>query len=1477
MKYCCSFFSVLLFLIIGYSTAAQTFTVTEAFDYDDGSAPYCLREAIRLVNESPSNTQKIINFALTDDGLPTDNMIFQYDLPHILNNNVTINGYNSTTDSKIRLLGNKEISDKCISFGPDNSMPNSNLNNSINNVIFDKFLIPLRFQGSTNFLATECEFYCTSMFLSGGNTMIECRQSNTGQLDNNLILPQYFGSKPDNVTNTKGIALYNDCSLIQINNNQIHQCDQGIELFSASSINITSNITRFINGQISRFGNLYFCIVGNSMNISFGGAGNENLIYGLSETQYYDVGISCDNVSNILVYENSFDCLTVPIQNSDASMTIDYVYSNAAGGSGVPGEVVYIYQSGTFSSDFNNPRCNICTNGYLFIGTAEVNDKGYWCLNYPTSLTLIPDDYITGYSIMPPIGNNQGNTSDFVTGCHNANDQCPTLDISINNTLESCIQMCYDATVLQNGVPVSNSENISYQWFLPGSGEEYTPEVCVLNEGTLTLRVTYKCCSYQLDEIVEFPNINLTVTPVNADCNNNFGSASVSVSSGQSPFVFTINTIPPQTSGSIFQNNYNFTNIPVGDYIATVQDANNCSTTMSFTIEGSSSLMLALFKTDATCNQNNGSASAVVTGGAPPITFLWETGASTETITNLQPGTYSITVTDINQCIAIDSITINASDGPAIIITKMDATCGNSDGSASVQITGGMSPYDILWSNGEITSTINGLAQGIYSVTVTDNNNCVVTGDVTINSENGPTLNITKTDASCDLTNGTATITIDGGATPYIIDWSNGENTLSIQGLIPGLYSVTVTDAAGCQASEMITINSVPGPNVTIDVTDANCGQNDGSATAVVSSGLPPFTYLWSNGSLDSSITGVIAGQYTVTVTDANDCIDIETATINSAGGPLVEITKTDANCGQSNGSAISNVTLGAIPYKYLWSNGSMDSSISSVIAGEYTVTVTDANGCVVIATTTINSTGGPSVEITIINAICGQSNGSAAAIVTLGAEPYKFIWSNGSIDSAISGLMAGQYTLTVTDANNCIEIATATINSIGGPSVEITKNDAICGSASGTASASISGGLDPYVILWSNGATTAEISNLLPGNYQITVTDFQGCITIKSVEIISIGNTLTAQSIVTSTSCGIDNGTVLLTISGGVSPFQFTINGPSGPLQNNEVTSSSLFETLTAGSYSYLILDGNGCSTSGTFILGNSQSVDFVISQQGFQCAQKSGTLTISAQSGTAPFSFTINNIGQNNTGIFTGLIPGQYNIRMTDAQGCSKDSAFTTNAASNIVAVDDTIKFDFYSNPVIIDVVSNDQLNGETSVILNSVSQDVFNGAGLFIGTLLKSNNENSMEFYFHGDYDPITKKYTLNYPLESERMDYVICLASCPEACDTGTILMINDATCIDNNGDYVNTFTPNGDGQNDVLILPQFPKCKIGHSDFKVFNRWGAPVLSKANYDNNWDGKNDNGEELPGGTYYYVLNLKTTDGKSFVIKNFVELIR
>jgi gliding motility-associated-like protein len=103
------------------------------------------------------------------------------------------------------------------------------------------------------------------------------------------------------------------------------------------------------------------------------------------------------------------------------------------------------------------------------------------------------------------------------------------------------------------------------------------------------------------------------------------------------------------------------------------------------------------------------------------------------------------------------------------------------------------------------------------------------------------------------------------------------------------------------------------------------------------------------------------------------------------------------------------------------------------------------------------------------------------------------------------------------------------------------------------------------------------------------------------------------------------------------------------------------------------------------------------------------------------------------------------------------------------------------------------------------------------------------------------------------------------------------MINDATCIDNNGDYVNTFTPNGDGQNDVLILPQFPKCKIGHSDFKVFNRWGAPVLSKANYDNNWDGKNDNGEELPGGTYYYVLNLKTTDGKSFVIKNFVELIR
>ena len=1305
---------------------AQTYTVTDVSDFNDGLPPYTLREAINLVNLAPAGSQKIINFALLNDEIPVDNIIFSDHLPAINNSNVVINGQNATTGTKVRLLGNKEISYTCIIFGLDNSSQGSNLNNTIKDVIFDRFLSPLRFNGSDGFSVINCEFYCSSMFLTGANMMIECRQSADGSIFNNLILPVQ-GTKPSGIENTDGIAIYNS-GQIHIDGNQIHHCDQGIEMFNAYDIEITKTITRWISGQTSYFGNEYFCLVqGGSSNIIFGGLGKENQIYGSYDNQAYDAGIICDDLSNILVYQNSFDCLSSPMSNYDATIDIQYVYSQKAGGSGIPGDKVYLYKSG----NFNNPVCNYCDNGYLFLGLATVNSKGYWCIEYPSGTFLNTDDKVTAYSISGPDGSNNLNTSEFVTGCHNAVDECPPfLDISINNTVTSCIQMCYDAVVLHSGVPVTSDDNIEYTWFLPGSGMETgTSSVCVLDSGQLTLVVDYQCCSYTKDVQIDFPKLMLLVETVDVGCGNT-GSASVTVTDGQSPYTFSLSGAASQSSGPV------------------------------------------------------------------------------------NSGTY----------------------------------------------------------------TFGSLIPGSYTVEVTDKNNCVATSDFIIHSTDGPEISINATGTSCGLDNGSATVTIQGGATPYTILWSNGDSTLVINDLKAGTYSVTVEDASGCTATETVQISNSFPLQIMIHMTDASCGQADGSAEAEVITGQGPFTFLWSTGSVDSVINGLAAGQYIVTVTSSDNCSVSDTAMINSVNGPEISINATGTSCGVDNGSAAITIQGGATPYTILWSNGDNTLIINDLKAGAYSVTVEDASGCIATGTVQVDSSSPLQIMIHTTDASCGQADGSAEAEVITGQGEFTFLWSTGSVDPAIDGLAAGQYMVTVTGSDNCSAVDTAIINSANGPAVDVVKTDSECGAASGSAKVVISGGTPSFDITWSTGQKSEMIEGLTPGAYSVAVTDGQGCITIVSFNITAIGNVLASVADVRPTTCGRTDGTVSLSVTGGAAPYEYLITDGTDPRLLTSDQALISFDSLPAGSYNYIIKDIMGCTTGGIFQIGPSDPANFSVELQDFECGSAQGQIIVLASSGVAPFTYSIDSTYQNNSGIFTGLLPGKYNIAIADARGCRKDSLIFTDLAREIMAVDDTARFSYAANPLTIDVIANDLLSGQGDVILVPVNQSIYNKNGLFIGTLIENTRHTgSLDFYFHGVYDAVTGKYVLDYPLEREEMHYSICLVSCPEVCDTGTILLLNDVQCADNNGGYVNTFTPNGDGHNDVLVLPQFPECKIAYSDFKVFNRWGEAVFSKVRYENNWDGRSNDGVDLPEGTYYYVMNFKTSDGKSFVIKNFIELIR
>ncbi len=272
--------------------------------------------------------------------------------------------------------------------------------------------------------------------------------------------------------------------------------------------------------------------------------------------------------------------------------------------------------------------------------------------------------------------------------------------------------------------------------------------------------------------------------------------------------------------------------------------------------------------------------------------------------------------------------------------SKVDAKCGQSNGSATVNATGGTPQYTYTWSNGGTGQTISNLSAGTYTVTVKDANNCTATATVVVGNINGPVATTTKVDAKCGKSDGSATANPTGGTPQYTFVWSNGGTGQTITGVSAGTYTVTVKDANNCTATATAVVGNIAGPSVTATKVDAKCGSSNGSATANPTGGTPQYTYVWSNGGTGQTITGISAGTYTVTVKDANNCTATATAVVGNIAGPSVTTTKVDAKCGSSDGSATANPTGGTPQYTYVWSNGGTGQSITGVSAGTYTVTV---------------------------------------------------------------------------------------------------------------------------------------------------------------------------------------------------------------------------------------------------------------------------------------------------------------------------------------------------------------------------------------------------------------------------------------------------------------------------------------------------------------------------------------------------------
>ena len=810
------------------------------------------------------------------------------------------------------------------------------------------------------------------------------------------------------------------------------------------------------------------------------------------------------------------------------------------------------------------------------------------------------------------------------------------LTITATATNETCPDLNNGAATV---VPANSTGPYTYAW----SNGATTQTITNLAPGNYSVTVTdfFGCKANTTVTVNPAVDLTITINKTNSTiCGGANGSATVVVTSGVAPYTYA------WSNGA---NTATISNLGAGNYSVTVTDSRGCTVSGVTTITAPPPVFVSITATPTVCpGATTGTATAVVTGGVAPFTYAWSNGGNTVSISNLGAGTYSVTITDANGCTATASATINQSPAITININGASTVCSPNTGNATAAVVGGVPPYTFNWSNGATTQTIMGLGAGTYTVTVTDANGCTANKSITINVVT-LTATITKQDVLCFGQNtGSATVAVVGGTMPYTYAWSNGANTATANNLLAGTYSVTVTDANGCTVTTSTTIIQPPNLVVTINATNLVCeGVNAGTATANATGGTPPYTYLWNTGATTQTISNLGAGTYTVTVTDANGCTKTASTTINLAPAIVLNIEATEIVCGPENaGEASVTVTGGKAPFTFLWSNGGNTNTIESLPSGTYKVTVTDANGCQAVAEAVIKVVSDFTISAVPRNVLCnGDNSGSILVAASGGSAPYSYVWNTGATGPEILNLVAGTYSVTVTDANGCSVSQSITITQPPLLVLTAVKTNVTCAGANdGTATATAVGGTAPYSFAWSNGQTGASLSNLVPGNYTVTVTDANFCTKTAAVSITQ-PNQLSVNINATNILCaGVNNGTATATVSGGTAPFSYT--------WSNGATTQTI-SGLAAGTYTVTVTDQNECSGTAMVTITQPTALQLNFTVNNIICTNQSiGTITALVTGGTMPYSYSWSNGAT--TATIANLPAGSYSLTVTDANGC-------------------------------------------------------------------------------------------------------------------------------------------------------------------------------------------------------------------------------
>lgn len=712
----------------------------------------------------------------------------------------------------------------------------------------------------------------------------------------------------------------------------------------------------------------------------------------------------------------------------------------------------------------------------------------------------------------------------------------------------------------------------------------------------------------------------------------------------------------------------NQSSLCAGTYFVTITAAGGCTKVEGpIPVTQPAVLSVSGNVTNETGVNMDGAVNISVSGGTTNYTYLWSNSATTQNISGLSQGMYSVTVTDANGCTVTGAYLVEGS--MAVIANVTDVSCwGSNDGAISLTVGGGIAPFMYDWSIPGSGPDQNNLFAGSYSVTVTDANGSMVVSSIFVGTPGAITiLQANITDETGNGCNGVIDIMVDGGTPPFTYQWSNGETSEDITDLCKGDYSVTIVDDNGCVFLTNTPFTVLPPPLVVANSSqvDVSCyGGDDGSVCINVIGGCAPYELsIPALGYMQTSLTGenvcfdnIPAGNHNVLIQDSGTPTNviIHAISMDEPDQVLIGVdaifNNTDPTCNDPNGAINISVSGGTWPYTFLWNNGSTNMNQTDLChlppSNPYSVTVTDGNGCTQVLDN-ISLNLGLSVNVENVTDACfGECDGTIDISVTGGAAPYTYDW--GGADP--NNLCAGTYGVTVTDAiGNTVEATNITINQ---PSSALTVTvssfmNPTENNNDGSVNINVSGGWGGYTYLWSNGATTQNVAGLSAGSHTVTVTDANGCQAFFTQNLSEIGLILSFETVPPSCN-GDSDGMIEVMVIGGSGDYSYTWSP-------NINTQGPLAFGLSAGNYSVTVSDNiiAGLSASDIVPLTEPDPLTITIISTP-SSGGATGSLEAVVTGGTRPYDYLWNDDNIQTDSVAVKLSTGEYAVRVEDANGC-------------------------------------------------------------------------------------------------------------------------------------------------------------------------------------------------------------------------------